>query len=372
MNNCNYNSIFPFMKYILDKSYNLDINICNIEPNKCSIYEDEEEDSSDKYREIIFCDNFTINIPGEQTYQVPITFKVFPMMETTTSKGFLYEMEMYKYINTLLRYTPNFLPCITSGTCPNINNIIKKKSNSDIFPILKKKPDINLAIIGTLNLKQYRSFSLHEYMKVLNNNLKQSKVGTPNYVKAHKTLSAKMYPIFLQILYTLEVLRQKHISHYDLHFTNIIIVQFSSNFKIKFNTGTNESYVIETDMIPFIYDWDMSYSEKLGDNLQLDVYKGSWFRTNKFKVDYDLYSFLCFLDSDYPNVRSHIDFLEVISKHPDFNTLEQKNKGICRVEGIDNLMSPLNILKKYFYVYSSKMTAVIPTLEYSLPSLCGV
>ncbi|MBS0627419.1 MAG: hypothetical protein JSS09_04335, partial [Verrucomicrobia bacterium] len=108
--------------------------------------------------------------------------------------------------------------------------------------------------------------------------------------------------VLFQIIYSIGVLNKLKIVHNDLHTVNILVVDFG-DYRIPLSFTVNgKRYVMKTRYVPYIFDWDRGYSEKLGPNRFVDSEKIVF---NTFDEHRDLYTVFCCLDWDTPAMNTY-------------------------------------------------------------------
>lgn len=121
--------------------------------------------------------------------------------------------------------------------------------------------------------------------------------------------------VLFQLVYSLAVIERFRTSHNDLHTGNVIIRKESEPKDRIFVVETEAGrilYRITTDIIPYLFDWDMSYCEFLGPN-GIDVNVSLW-------------------TAMYNDVRPHNDLLALL------NNLTRNNYYKLPVEKLDILV----------------------------------
>lgn len=285
------------------------IDVCDINPNSRSIVKLKDS--------LIIKNKIGISISetlfGEliSSYNsIPISIKIFPDDNTDINiLGLHYEVNVYKKIMSQIishNYSPNFVGYIASSCCHK-NDVIPYISISEIkyhpnnffdthtsYCLLITEQIGNGAYFGYNNILPVRSFT--------------------SISKELSDLDFQM--VLFQVVYGIELLQRFRIVHNDLHTNNILIMILPEKVRMKF-TINNTSYIIYTKYIPYIFDWDWSYCESLGDNPKLnsptihtDIIKG-------FSEKRDLYTLLCTLNRKNDLTKQYYSSL---------NTAKEKNK----------------------------------------------
>lgn len=105
-----------------------------------------------------------------------------------------------------------------------------------------------------------------------------------------KKSDSKFWKVMLQLVYSLAAMGTLRINHNDLHPNNILIAQLPEPIDMIFQVGKTQ-YAINTDLIPYIFDFDFSYAEKFGPNQYINDYDFLTF--DKFSPKRDLYILMC-------------------------------------------------------------------------------
>lgn len=225
--------------------------------------------------------------------ELPVVLKVFKNVQNEKDsqyfeiEGLKYEARVYKQITEEIidkNKSPNFIPYIGYGCCSKQNTCItitEQAGNGSQFGLHKMYPIYTLKDI-------FQSVSKNSQEKIL-----------------------------FQIIYSLELLSRLKIVHNDLHFYNILVAKFDTEIDMKFIVEGN-SYIIKTKYVPYLYDWDMAYSQSLGANPRLLQYK-EFNTTNIFDAHRDLYTILCYLNI---NSQASLDVIKAYSNSSVFKTKE--------------------------------------------------
>jgi serine/threonine protein kinase len=190
--------------------------------------------------------------------RLPVAIKMWSK-DSSHATALEYEAEVYKVIDQILvkKYSPNFIRFIGYGCCQKEN----------ICLLLTERAG-NGAMFG--RFKDFPVRTLHEISLALQ----------PD----------ELEKIIFQIVFSLEVLNRFKINHNDLHTNNILVVDFIKPITMVFET--NVRYLIKTRYVPYIYDWDNSYSFLCGPNPAL---KNHQFLFNTNDSRRDLYTVMCYL-----------------------------------------------------------------------------
>ncbi len=139
--------------------------------------------------------------------------------------------------------------------------------------------------------------------------------------------------IILQLLYTLQVMRDLGIKHNDMHAGNILIEDVSASPRVialVYGQLPEQTFVFQTNYIPLIFDWDMSSVQSLGRNEKLSRLK-SLNITNDPDDTFDLFTLCCQLCEysegnlgDFYDLIKHVKFedLQGFECRPQFSNLK--------------------------------------------------
>jgi hypothetical protein len=139
--------------------------------------------------------------------------------------------------------------------------------------------------------------------------------------------------VMIQIFWALEVMNKFKLVHNDLHAMNIILAQYTEPITIKIRDGT-----IETYFVPYIYDWDYSYSPLLGLNKRIDEYYScnDINVCNIFAPKMDIYILLCFLRHKYPELND--DILDMFTENKLYKYQETNKRVQLSPKSFKNLL----------------------------------
>jgi hypothetical protein len=176
-----------------------------------------------------------------------------------TYNGLNYEKCVYQFItdNIILQnISPNFIPLVTSASCP-----LQK-----ILPTLPFEPDdeglLKLNIINqclpSISVKFFVTGSTtDESLQTLDKVLAEM---NHDYERPYE-----FKQILFQVIYSLSVMDHFGIVHNDLHFGNVFVQELEKPKTLKFNIGKYRLNVTTKYLIKF-FDWDRAYVESLGQN----------------------------------------------------------------------------------------------------------
>jgi len=253
---------YGLLRAILSKEISIDV--CNITKTLKDIQHHDSRESAD-----ITFGTITESI---LEYKIPVAIKASYVTDEVKSYALQYEMDVYRYIidNIIYNnYSPNFLAYIASGKCSVTTNL-------SYFNPGRESNTMNILVTENVRELGIRTFTLRSF---LNGN-----------IEIHDFAA-----VLFQIIYALYIMQLYRIMHNDLHLDNILIVEYLEIQRLYFSIG-DKNFSIESKYIPYIFDWDLSYCEYLGQNLYLEknFFLCSVFRAcNKFTKGFDLYKLLC-------------------------------------------------------------------------------
>jgi hypothetical protein len=225
---------------------------------------------------------FTAELTTSETYINPMTFyfKMFPIgqvkkddnkMGTYDSKGLEFELKAYNEVFKLAKYniTPNILCKIVSGTFTNIDKDFlssNKLSNEFVNRIL-----IEMKSINNMN-NLYDTNTMWNTTGILMTN-----PGGTKLEEVFKTCTKyERKQIMFQILYTFYVFEKLQISHGDLHFGNIFVIDVEPTELSYMVDGVQ--YRFTTTKLVKIYDFDFGL---IGKDTNIRLNTKSKFRINR-------------------------------------------------------------------------------------------
>ena len=252
------------------KVFSVDFDVCDIN-KKSSIAENYKrirlknpriQDKNSSSPTTIQFGELVAGIVG-QRMELPVAMKIFRNIDSPQISGLKYEAKVYKQIFEDIieqKYSPNFISYVGFGCCEKENScllITETAGNGAQF----SKPQL-FPVYTLYNL--YPSINDREKAKTL-----------------------------LQIIYSIELLNILRIVHNDLHINNILVADFGEENKIPMIfMAKGKIFQINARFVPYLFDWDRSYSEKLGPNPRIEEEK-SGFITNEFNPYRDLYTVFC-------------------------------------------------------------------------------
>jgi len=162
--------------------------------------------------------------------------------------------------------------------------------------------------------------------------------------------------VIFQIVYSLYILALYKINHNDLHLNNILIVEYDRPYDLYFSVR-EQGFFLNTCFIPFIFDWDLSFSPKTGENQFLDSRKMCDFYglCNKFIPGRDLYRVFCHTNFDVK------DNIETEKLFPGMKVIyEEDSKYLCIPKKSYRFITPKEFLfSKIFDRFKTNKTRSI-------------
>ena len=253
--------------------------------------------------EVIFADMILSALNPDAKF--PVSIKIFMKRSAITADidsdlgGLIYESGVYEYILKHIiapNLSPNFVSFVGFGCCNG--NFINK--NNIEYPSYGNSQEDKQALYNTK--KMLENMRLRgECILITERAGEGSYFGQPG-MHPVSTLSETMKIInntidsqcvLFQIFYALQLLAINKITHYDMHTNNILVMKLQKPVTMGFKIE-NRFYMVKTSYIPYLFDWDFSYCEELGNNPKL---KGMEFinAQNTFNPYFDVYTLLCTL-----------------------------------------------------------------------------
>lgn len=226
--------------------------------------------------------------------------------EKSLSVGLKYEANVYKYIQEEIvekNLSPNFVSYLSFETC-KLSYISKFMEPKIVDKFLHGFTNIygnrfmyNGSMphwpirMGVLMLESARNGARFGFQS---DNLPVKSLYDMFISTSHLKKEAtdiRFWKVMLQIVYSLAVMGVLRINHNDLHWNNILIIQLPEPIDMIFQVGKTQ-YAINTDLIPYIFDYDFAYVDVLGPNYRIKEFD---FLSNKFSPKRDLYILMCYL-----------------------------------------------------------------------------
>lgn len=200
--------------------------------------------------------------------------------------GLAYETKVYKNIvPKMLKFSPNFVPYITSGTC-SVGDIINLDPSQTVMTNLYE-------------LYGYRNITMNTKMDLLVTGRPPGNVYTLDHIFDELSAPDKLNILF-QIIFSLVVMNRFRLVHNDLHADNILVSKLSRPITLYYKYK-QKIFKITTQYVPYIFDWDRAFSDLLGPNKLLDKTYCDMVNTcNRFSSKFDLDTLLCLLDYPEP------------------------------------------------------------------------
>lgn len=246
-----------------------------------------------------------IDADAEYNEKVMKDLNMYLEYEKSLSVGLKYEANVYKYIQEEIvekNLSPNFVSYLSFETCklsyiskfmdPKIVN--KFIDGFEFFYEHKFMYDrsmprwaIRMGVLMTESAGNGARFGFQS------DNLPVKSMWdtfiSSKYMKKDAT-DTRFWKVMLQLVYSLAVMGTLRINHNDLHPNNILVVQLPEPIDMIFQIGKTQ-YAINTDLVPYIFDFDFSYAEKFGPNQYIIDYDFLTF--DKFSPKRDLYILMC-------------------------------------------------------------------------------
>lgn len=258
--------------------------------------------------------------------------------------GIKYEHLVYRdIINPIIvnNFSPNFIGALGYGECDFLSTNDKDKEFNQLKGQLYKKAK-------TWGIDQ----EIKSEIPITNRLPREKKLGIliTNKPKGELTSLEKLYrrgislkskvKILFQIIYSLVVMQQYRLVHNDLHPSNILVAVLDQDVEYVY-VYKSKVFKVKTKYIPYLFDWDLSYCEVIGNNPKIDtVYFCQELNIcNKFSRKMDLYILLCYLKN-----MSNTTTIDSIGKKYIFNV------PYAKVEYVRKIVKPyLTVYDRIIY-----------------------
>jgi hypothetical protein len=252
----------------------------------------------------------------------------------------LYEREVYKYITEKIvnqNQSRNFVQFIS--------DIDMNRSHFAEFYSKNSKKAVNFKnineqyCINIENKSLFLSGSITEM--ILYEDTPLSLYNWLNNDKYKDDVQRAYKDVWFQILYTLSVLSHNKICHNDLHHHNILMKKLPNVKKLFFTIKYGEIeqvYMLETDIIPYFYDWDFSYCEEVGPNPNL--YEEDIYIVSGTKNVFNPYT-------DFHTVYSHWDMTDIeLKRSITINQFDNDGNNMYTINNaIRGYLEPIKLFK---------------------------
>ena len=279
-----------------------------------------------------------------------------------TLKGLNYELDVYKgIIRPLIDYNicPNFIKYLASGkncTYKNLLNILennlydsKKSKNHFTSKTIKELLNRNINCIedlckDRLSIDNDKDLMLgnitdpsinFRYNMILNEQIPSNSVKFNSFLdKNIKKGILFLLPVIFQIFTACYSMSLSKMVHNDLHAGNVFIEELKKEEVLEYNINSKK-YKIKTKYKAFVYDFDRSYAESLGDNESLtDRVCDDNSQCNTFIDNKDILKILCYIIqyAEENNIDTTILLKIITNNKKNTNTLLNNYKKGCFFE----------------------------------------
>ena len=245
--------------------------------------------------------------------KIPVALKMFLHFEgfndsvqrkmKNSFESLQYEAKMYKFIfENIIKpnYSPNFISYISYGCCTLDSLVSSYISNTDIEKSIKNL----LGNIGRRDIEfnpEKNKICMLITEKAGNGSQFETKNSTDidNLDNFWSDLDKKSkLQVMFQIIYSVACMNLFRINHNDFHTGNILVAEFEKPISLSFEVK-GQIFAFETYYIPYLFDWDFSYSSLLGKNPK--ILKTSHMNIfHDFHPCKDLYTLFCLLNFEGP------------------------------------------------------------------------
>jgi serine/threonine protein kinase len=274
----------------------IDFNTCDVND---SVYEFSEfkkiSKNSASNTEVAF-GMLALKSIGEGNLTIPVSAKVFINEQKGDEnylhiQGLRYEATLYKQITEEIikpNLSPNFSSYLGFACCRELKNInngtYDNQPNIRSLQMILKgtQGEMGMCVLITERVGNGSYFGYNELLPVYTLH------DVFNDLNTHDK-----HCVMFQVLYGLELMQRFGIMHNDLHSRNILVMELPEPVSMGFSISTKD-FKIVTKYIPYIFDWDRGYSERIGNNDLVFEYEdvGSY---NRMSERADLYTLLCTL-----------------------------------------------------------------------------
>lgn len=229
--------------------------------------------------------------------RIPIVAKVYLDVrdkrhsESEAVEGVFYESQIYKIINDIIanNHSPNFIGSFGTAIC-DYRQAIENFSKQSIMKLQSRFRNI-----------YGRNMSDYKMGIIINPAVKDPVTMWERYSELDDR--EQMITLF-QVIFGLAVMSKYRLMHNDLHPGNILMSKSEPVRDYIYVADEKNMYRIKSKEIPYIFDWDLGYSDLYGANKKLDSADGEclafgW--CNLFREKHDLALFLCHFGVDIPS-----------------------------------------------------------------------
>lgn len=201
----------------------------------------------------------------------------------TSLEALSYEAKIYNETNNLLlnHVSPCFLAAYGLGSDCSYDSLVsivqktlkltkdqaEKRFNRNIaycLTDLGRRPAIQEPINNREKNFNTSDIELLKYKIILNENLKNDK-SFDKFLQDKSLKSQDFWSVLFQLAVAIYSLGLAGINHNDLHIGNIFIHKLKKPELFIYSVN-DKRYIIETDVVPKIFDYDRAYSVRLGNN----------------------------------------------------------------------------------------------------------
>lgn len=240
-------------------------------------------------------------------------------------------------------YTQNFIPFVAYTKC----------NRTKMFKFLKKNEKVSLGKQTTSNVpvkntRDARTRDARSGVSILVTEKSQTAMKLHNYynlpydgmynaygIKSeYCTTDSLDITIMFQLIYTCQLMGMIGLVHNDLHPGNILLDIRDPPEQVIYAVTDVDIYTFPNALVPMLYDWDLSYYEKQGNNPRIvddKVYLNSLGIYNRTSYKTDLYTILCYLSSKKSHSQSHLT--QFADKY--INKIAHMASEYCRPKGLN-------------------------------------
>lgn len=287
-----------------------------------------------------------------------------------TLKGLVYEIRVYKdVIRPLvdLKICPNFIRYLGSATSCSYDSMIKILENNTYLgdtPMLKQKDALEQSFQDNFNhmyrvkggrnsintelppnLQPIEDAKNHKYSLLVNETIKQDTYTLGDFLnmiaKTGKKLERGEWCIIFQVIIACYAMSSAKMGHNDLHPGNIYIEPYSKRLNYILGSHMN-MYSTKCGVIAKLYDFDRSYSNRLGNNplLEPESGLGKYSQTNEFIPNRDMVKILGYVYTAV-GYEDKLKILGIVSKIEGVDLLKKVYSSSNFLRNPDNNNNPL-------------------------------
>lgn len=250
-----------------------------------------------------------------------------------------------KVVNKMVfeHLSPHFMLYLTRGSSCLLRELRERPHGNvyqklkKVFPQAKDTTVFHTMVLESAGSKQTLSDFLHR-MKF---------TWQMGDLVAYMKYMSQLLVILFQLFYTLVVMDEQQVTHYDLHFNNIFVLEPNSNVSTKHSQESLAVYLVDHDLAVLvndevatirIFDWDYGYEAQCASHLNVNSRAEyacpQWGVCDSHNPRFDLHKVIDLL-CDYGVLPIHMEnllekvYLQPNSTDPNINPLLRRNRLMC-------------------------------------------